>query len=92
MAGNDNHTLIQQLEGYRLTLAEIHYHMPDHPKILQTFIWQDYDLAPRYPVLGRFLGFWVEKIEGRLHSVYVARKQLIAAQDIKTVDGQFLIN
>ena len=29
-----------QMEGYRLTTAEILYRMPDHPAILQTFIWQ----------------------------------------------------
>lgn len=75
--------LQKQLQGYRLTLAEIHYHMPDYPDLLQTFIWQDYDLAPRYPVLNRFLGFWVEKIEGRLHSIYVARRHLITPADIR---------
>ena len=26
------------LKGYRLTTAEILYHMPDHPKLLQTFV------------------------------------------------------
>ena len=48
----------RQLDGYRLTTAEIIYHLPDHPAVLQSYIWQDYDLAPRFPVLGRFLGFW----------------------------------
>ncbi len=84
--------LQRQLDGYRLTLAEIHYHLPDHPKLLQTFIWQDYDLAPRYPVLTRFLDFWVEKIEGRLHSVYVARRKLVTAADLRTVDTEFSVN
>ena len=84
--------VIRQLHDYRLTLAEIHYCMPDHPHLLQTFIWQDYDLAPQYPVLKRFLGFWIETIEGPLHSVYVARRKLITAADIKTTDGEFLIH
>ena len=47
----------RQLEGYRLATAEILYHMPDHPGLLQSYVWQDYDIAPEYPVLGRFLGF-----------------------------------
>src|SRR5437763_118287 len=47
-----------QLEGYGLTTAEIHYHMPDHPKLLQQFIWQDYDLAPLFPGLKQLLAFW----------------------------------
>jgi uncharacterized protein Usg len=84
--------IIKQLHDYRLTLAEIHYHMPDHPHILQTFIWQDYDLAPQYPVLKRFLGYWIEKIEGPLHSVYVARRKLITAAEMNTRDGEFLIH
>jgi uncharacterized protein Usg len=32
--------------------------MPDHPKLLQTYIWQQYDLAPRFPRLHDFLDFW----------------------------------
>ena len=32
--------------GYRLTTAEIIYHMPDHPSLLQTYVWQEFDLAP----------------------------------------------
>ncbi|NBX66803.1 MAG: Usg family protein [Proteobacteria bacterium] len=81
-----------QLADFRLTTAEILYHMPDHPELLQTFVWQDYDLAPRYPVLNRFLGFWVEKIEGKLHSVYVAHRKLISPNEIRTADSEFLIH
>ena len=40
--------LEQQLRGWSLTTAEIMYRMPDHRDILQTFVWQDYDLAPRF--------------------------------------------
>ncbi len=57
---------------WQLTTAEILYHMPDHPAVLQTFIWQDFDLAPEFPELRRFLAFWRREIEGRLHSVRVA--------------------
>ena len=39
----------RQLEGYGLTTAQIHYRRPDHPWLLQTYIWQDYDLCPRFP-------------------------------------------
>ena len=61
-----------QLRDYRLTTAEILYHFPDYPRLLQSFIWQEYDLAPGYPVLRKFLDFWESNIEGRLHSVMVA--------------------
>lgn len=66
-----------QLNGYRLATAEILYHMPDHPGLLQSFVWQHYDLAPRFPELRRFLDFWTRNIEGRLHSVIVSRTELI---------------
>ena len=49
---------VKQLQSYRLTTAEILYHMPDHPDLLQTFVWQELDIAPRFPVLCRFLDFW----------------------------------
>lgn len=66
---------------YRLTTAQIFYHLPDYPKFLQEFIWQDYDLAPRFPQLKGFLGFWVREIEGKLHSVYVAHQKIITPGD-----------
>ena len=36
--------LQRQLQGYRLTTAEILYHLPDHPRVLQSFIWQELDM------------------------------------------------
>lgn len=61
-----------QLKNYRLTTAEIVYHLPDHPGLLQTYIWQDLDLAPRFPTLRRFLQFWARELDGKLHSIRVA--------------------
>lgn len=58
--------------GRRLTTAEILYHLPDHPALLQTFVWQHVDVAPEYPRLRAFLDYWRENIEGRLHSVRIA--------------------
>jgi uncharacterized protein Usg len=70
--------LRRQLQDYRLTTAEILYHLPDHPGLLQTYVWQDLDLAPRYPVLHRFLEFWRERLDGPLHSVRVGSAVLIS--------------
>jgi uncharacterized protein Usg len=70
-------SLVRQLQDYRLTTAEILYHLPDHPHLLQSYIWQDLDIAPRYPVLHKFLDFWKREIEGTLHSVRVASASLI---------------
>ncbi|MBV6631769.1 MAG: usg protein [Alphaproteobacteria bacterium] len=85
-------SLIKQLDDYRLTTAEILYHMPDHPDLLQSFVWQDYDMAPRYPVLQKFLTFWEREIEGKLHSVQVASKGIISAGELDMVNAEFTIN
>jgi uncharacterized protein Usg len=78
---------IRQLEGYGLTTATILYRLPDYPKLLQTFIWQEYDLAPKFPVLHDFLDFWKRELEGPLHSVTIAHSRLIKPAEIKAVDG-----
>jgi uncharacterized protein Usg len=73
----------KQLNDYRLTTAEILYHMPDHPGLLQTFIWQDLDIAPRFPALHRFLDFWSRSLDGKLHSVRVASTGLIKPAEFR---------
>ncbi|HUO98706.1 MAG TPA: usg protein [Rhizomicrobium sp.] len=81
-----------RLRGYRLTTAEILYHLPDHPGLLQSFIWQDLDLVPGFPVLNRFLRFWETSIEGRLHSVRVAARGIISDAELKMAGGEFTLN
>jgi len=81
-----------KLRGYRLTTAEILYHMPDHPGVLQTYIWQDLDLVPGFPVLNRFLRFWEASIEGRLHSVRVAARGIISDAELRMAGGEFTLN
>jgi uncharacterized protein Usg len=82
----------RQLEGYGLTTANILYRRPDHPWLLQTYVWQDYDLCPSFPVLNKFLNFWLEKIEGPLHSVTVAHAKLIKPAEIRAIDGEFRLH
>ena len=77
-------SLSKQLKDYRLTTAEILYHLPDHPGMLQAYIWQDLDIAPAYPILHKFLEFWRREIEGRLHSVRVGSLTLIRPPQIQT--------
>jgi uncharacterized protein Usg len=76
-----------QVQGYGLTTAEIHYGMPDHPKILQLYVWQDYDVAPGFPSLRGFLDHWQREIDGVLHSVRVAHQHLISPAEWRAVDG-----
>ncbi len=80
------------LQGHGLTTAEIYYRMPDHRSLLQSFVWQDYDLAPEFPKLIGFLDFWQEKLEGPIHSVRYCHQHLIRAGEWRKVDGEFLLN
>ena len=82
----------RQLSGYGLTTAQILYRMPDHPALLQTYVWQNYDLFPKFPELQRFLAFWVEKLEGPLHSVVVAHSRLIKPAELRAVNGEFRLH
>jgi uncharacterized protein Usg len=81
--------LAMQLSGYRLTTAEILYHLPDHPGVLQSFVWQNMDLAPKYPKLRSFLDFWEREIEGPLHSVTVGQTRLVGPGERRFLAAQF---
>jgi len=82
----------KQLEGFSLTTAEILYRLPDHPSLLQTYVWQDYDLHPMFPRLKQFLDFWANNLEGRLHKVLVAHSRLIRPSELKLVGAEFKLN
>jgi uncharacterized protein Usg len=82
----------RQLAGYGLTTAHIFYRRPDHPWLLQSYVWQDYDLCPKFPSLFKFLGFWQKSLEGKLFSVQVAHSDLIKPAEITAVDGIFRLN
>jgi uncharacterized protein Usg len=79
----------KQVAGYGLTTAEILYRRPDHRWLLQSYLWQEYDLFPEFPELKRFLAFWEEKLEGPLHSVTVAHQKLIKPAELRTVSGLY---
>lgn len=89
---HDASELQLMLKGYGLTTAQFLYHMPDHPHLLQTFIWQDYDMAPDFPGLFTFIDFWKAKLEGPLHSVSYTHKRLIAPNEWRNVRGEFRLN
>ncbi len=72
-----------ELQGYRLTTAEILYHLPDYPQLLQIFIWQNLDLSPDFPRLHAFLRFWQANLEGQLFSVKVAQVEVIGRSETR---------
>lgn len=83
---------IRQLEGYGLTTATILYRMPDHLSVLQTYIWQQYDVAPRFPVLKDFLAFWRRELDGPLHSVTVTHSRLIRPAEIRNFSCELTLH
>lgn len=87
-----SHDFSMQMRGYGLSTIEIHYFMPDHPRLLQLFVLQQYDVAPRFPVLRDYLDFWRRDIEAVLHSVRVAHQHLIGPAEWRAVDGVISIN
>lgn len=82
----------RQLEGYGMTTANILYRLPDHPAIIQSYVWQDYDLHPHFPELKKFLEFWSQKIEGALHQVIVAHARLIKPAELKLAGAEFRLH
>ncbi len=77
------------MKGYGLTTAEMFYHMPDHPHVLNTFIWQEYDLAPDYDRLLTFIDFWKSELDGPLHSVRFVHRKMIRPGEWRNVTGEF---
>ena len=83
---------LAQLQGYGLLTAEIHYFMPDHPSLLQQFVWQQYDVAPQFPELHRFLDHWRREVEAALHSIRIAHQHLIGPTEWRAGEGIGTIN
>ena len=81
-----------QLGGYSLTTAEILYRLPDHPSLLQSFIWQEYDVHPRFPRLQGFLQFWTRNLEGKLYRVTVAHRKLITPAEVRLIAGDYRLH
>lgn len=80
------------LRGYGLTTAEFFYRMPDYQNVLNSYIWQDYDLAPDYPKLFAFIEFWQNEIEGPLHSVRFCHRKLLAPGNWENCVGEFTVH
>jgi len=84
--------LERQLNGYGLTTAHILYRIPDFESVLQTYVWQDYDLAPDFPEMHRFLDFWQSHLDGPLHSVRYTHQRLIGPNEWRRVEGEFKLH
>ena len=81
-----------EIPALRLTTAEILYHMPDYPGLLQTFVWQTNDVAPHFPRVVRFLDFWTHSLIGTLHSVTIVQAGPSSKMHWTFADGEFTIH
>ena len=81
-----------QLKGYGLLTAQVFYYLPDYPSLIQEYVWQDYDEAPDYPVLFKFLDHWRREIEAAIHSVRIAHERSLGAREFRRVDGEFRLH
>jgi len=79
------------LKGYGLTTAEFTYRIPDFQNVLNTYVWQEYDLAPDHPELFKFIEFWQDSIEGPLHSVRFSHRKMISPGEWRNVTGEFSV-
>ena len=92
LLGKGSAMVLLQVKDYRLTTAEILYRMPDHPAILQSYIWQEYDIFPEFPVLRKFLEFWTRTLEGPLFKVTVGHCKLIKPAELNALGAEFKLN
>jgi len=77
----------KQVLGYGLTTAEIVYRRPDHHWLLQTYVWQDYDMFPDFPALKDFLTFLGDNTRWSAVRSYRAHSKLIKPAELNAIDG-----
>ena len=77
-----------QLRGGRLTTAEVLYYMPDHPALLQRFLWQTLDVAPDFPRVHSFLDFWRREIDAVIHSVAISAAGLVSPARVRFLQDE----
>ena len=80
------------LRGYGLTTAEFIYHMPDYTHVLNSYVWQEYDIAPDHPRLFRFIDFWRAALEGPLHLARFSHRCMLAPGEWRNVTGEFTLH
>jgi uncharacterized protein Usg len=82
----------KQVLGNGLTTAEIVYRRPDRHWLLQSYVWQDYDLFPSFSALHDFLAFWEKSLDGPLFAVTVAHSKLIKPTELRAIEGVFRLH
>lgn len=81
-----------EIARFGLATAEILYFLPDYPRLLQAFILQQYDTAPHFPLLFRFVQYWEREVEAALHSVSVTHFSALSRNELRLRASEFSIN
>lgn len=82
----------EQLSGGGLLTAEIIYYRPDFPKLLQSFVWQTVDKAPKFPRLADFLDHWRREIEAVIHSINIAHADLVQPASVRLIGDELKLD
>jgi uncharacterized protein Usg len=82
----------RRLNGAGLLTAEILYYRPDYPSLLQSFVWQTLDEAPRFARLQQFLSHWHREVAAMIHSIRIAHQDWIGPAELRRVDAEFRLN
>jgi len=73
----------------RHTTLQIYYYLPDHPSIIQEFLWQCLDHQPEFPRIHQFLEYWRNHIEARIHTIYLAHIDYWGKMTFKNITKEF---
>jgi len=89
----NTHDLVRQLTGWRQITAEILYRMPDHPSLVQIFLWQEMDRwhddpDMMFPRLRQFCAWWNANLDGAIVQVRVAAARVITAGELRHVSAE----
>jgi uncharacterized protein Usg len=58
-----------------LVTLDIYYWMPDYENILQRFVWQTFDVKPKYPRIHRFLDYWHNNIDAIVNEIRISESE-----------------
>ena len=79
-------------DGHHLVTVSVLYYMPDHPNLINEFLWQTMDLSPKYPRVGAFLDYWRREIEATIKEVIISGSKPFAHRTVANVNGLYLLH
>lgn len=74
------------LNKIQIITIDILYWMPDHPHILQQFVWQTEDQIPEYLRAKKFLNYWKNNIDAKIHQICIAQNEKYLSQKFTSID------